>query len=209
MRAESGCAVPWAASEPLNDEQQNQLKGNRPAEIDTDVDGRTRSARQEALMVFIKTGDHQGAKDCQNRSSPPETPVFDSHAVKRLSPTVEKSETDQPVTDEVAGLADQMMYLFPVCRARRTEEPHPQRIEPSAGIRRRHGGGGLESDHQNAQCSREPVQYPVQHRVQPGESERAHVFHYKCRLCTELRRRQALKLLEYGRVTDCDTGPDS
>jgi hypothetical protein len=39
-QVESGCAVPWAAaSEPLNDEQQNQLKGNRPADINTNIDG--------------------------------------------------------------------------------------------------------------------------------------------------------------------------
>jgi len=114
--------------------------------------------------------------------------MFDGHAMKRLSPTVEKSETDQPVTDEVAGLADQMMYVFPVRRARRTKQPHPQGIKPLAGVRRRHRGGGLKSDHQNAQRSRKPVQYPAQHGVQPGESERAHVFHYKCRLCSELGR---------------------
>ena len=54
-------------------------------------------------MVFIKTGDQQGAKNCQHRSAPPESPVSDGHAVKRLSPTVEKSETDQSVTDKVAG----------------------------------------------------------------------------------------------------------
>jgi hypothetical protein len=36
----SGRAVPWAAaSEPLNDEQQNQLKGNSPADINTNIDG--------------------------------------------------------------------------------------------------------------------------------------------------------------------------
>jgi hypothetical protein len=129
MRPTSGCAVPWAsANEPLNDEKQNQLKGNCPADINAHIDGRTRPARQEALMVFIKTGNHQGAKDCQNRGAPPETPVFDSHSVKRLPPTVEKSETHQSVTDEVAGLTDEMMYLLPVCRARRTEEMHPQRI---------------------------------------------------------------------------------
>lgn len=79
-------------------------------------------------MVFIKTGNHQGAKDCQNRGAPPETPVFDGHAVKRLSPAVEESEADQSVTDEVAGLTDEMMYLLPVCRAGRTKEMHPQRI---------------------------------------------------------------------------------
>jgi hypothetical protein len=37
---ESGGAVPWAAaSEPLNDEQQNQLKSNGPADINTNIDG--------------------------------------------------------------------------------------------------------------------------------------------------------------------------
>jgi len=147
VQLESGCAVPWASSKPLNDEQQNQLKGNRPAHINTNIDGRTRPAGQEALMVFIKTGDHEGAKNRQNRGAPPETPVFDGHAVKRLSPTVEKSETHQSVTDEVAGLTDEMMYLLPVRRARRTKEMHPQRIEPFAGVRRRHRGGGLEGDH--------------------------------------------------------------
>ena len=137
MRMESGCAVPCAAaSEPLNDEQQNQLKGNRAADINANVDRRTRPARQKALMVFIETGNYQGAKDGQNRGAPPESRVFDGHAVKRLSPAVEKCETDQSVTDEVAGLADEMMYLLPVCQGRRTKEMYPERIEPSAGVRR-------------------------------------------------------------------------
>jgi hypothetical protein len=98
-------------------------------------------------MVFIKARDHQGAKNRQNRGAPPKSPVFDSHSVKRLPPTVEKSETDQSVTDEVASLTDEMMYLLPVCRARRTEEMDPQRIQKSAGVRRRHCGRGLEGDH--------------------------------------------------------------
>ena len=79
-------------------------------------------------MVFIQTGNDQGAKNCQYRGAPPEGPVFDRHAVKRLSPAVEKSEADQSVTDEVAGLTDEMMDLLPVCRARRTKEVHPERI---------------------------------------------------------------------------------
>ena len=79
-------------------------------------------------MVFIKTGNYQGAKDCQHRGAPPKSPVFDGHAVKRLSPAVEKSEADKSVADEVAGLADEMMYLLPVCRARRTKEMYPERI---------------------------------------------------------------------------------
>jgi hypothetical protein len=176
MRLNSGCAVSWAAaSEPLNDEKQNQLKGNRSADINTHIDGRTRPARQEALMVFIKTGNHQGAKDRQNRSSPPKTPVFDRHSVKGLSPTVEKSETDQSVTNEVTGLTDEMVYLLPVCRGRRTEQMHPQRIQKSAGVRRRHRGGRLEGDHENAQHGWDPVQYPMQHRMQP---EVVHTFDY-------------------------------
>ena len=132
-------------------------------------------------MVFIQTGHHQGAKHCQNRGASPESPVSDSHAVKRLSPTIEKSETDQSVTNEVARLADDMMDLVPLCRARCTEEPHPQRIEPSAGVRRRHGGGGLKSDHENAQRGREPVQYSVQDWMQP---EMVHNRHYKGQLQT-------------------------
>jgi len=182
MRMQSGYAVPWtAAREPLDDEQQNQLKSNRSADINTHIDGRTRPAGEEALMVFIQTGHPQGAKNCQNRGAPPESPVSDGHAVKRLSPTIEKGETDQSVTDEVAGLADDMMDLLPLRRARCTEEPHPQRIEPSAGVRRRHGGGGLKSDHQNAQRGWQPVQYPVHHWMQP---EMVHASHYKCRLRT-------------------------
>ena len=118
-------------------------------------------------MVFIKTGDNQRAKNRQHRGAPPETPVFDGHAVKRLSPTVEKGETDQSVTDKVAGLADEMVDLCPVFRAGRAKEAHPQRTKPLAGVRRRHRGGGLESDHQNAQTGWNPVRYPVQHRVQP------------------------------------------
>src|SRR5882757_10956159 len=123
MRMQSGCAVPWAAaSKPLNDQQQNQLKSNGPADINSHIDGRTRPAGQKALMVFIQTGHDQGAKDCQNRSAPPKRPMFDRHSVKRLPPTVEESETHQSVTDEVAGLTDDMMYLLPLYRARRTKE---------------------------------------------------------------------------------------
>jgi hypothetical protein len=128
-RLESGCAVPWAtANEPLNDEKQNQLKGNRSANINAHIDGRTRPTRQKALMVFIQTGNHQGAKDRQNRGAPPKSPVFDGHAVKRLSPAVEKSEADQAVTDEVSGLTNQMMYLLPVCWGWRAKEMYPERI---------------------------------------------------------------------------------
>ena len=40
MRMQSGCAVPWAAArEPLDDEQQNQLKSNGPADINSHIDG--------------------------------------------------------------------------------------------------------------------------------------------------------------------------
>ena len=51
--------------------------------------------------------------------------MFDRHSVKRLSPTVEESETDQPVTNEVSGLTDEMVYLLPVCRGHgdRTDAP--------------------------------------------------------------------------------------
>jgi hypothetical protein len=145
-------------------------------------------------MVFIQTGHDQRAKNCQNRSAPPESPVSDGHAVKRLPPTIEKSETDQSVTDEVTGLPDDMMYLFPLCRVRGSEEMHPQRIEPSAGVRRRHGGGGLKGDHENAQRGWEPVQYSVQDWVQP---EMVHVGHYKGRAAGRMTRQQARKLLEY------------
>ena len=85
-------------------------------------------------MVFIKTCNHQGAKDCQNRGAPPESPVFDSHAVKGLSPAIEKGETDASVTDEVTGFANEVMYLVPVRRADRPKEMHPKWIKPSAGI---------------------------------------------------------------------------
>ena len=45
MRRESGRAVPWTpASEPLNDQQQNQLKSNRPADINANINGRARPA---------------------------------------------------------------------------------------------------------------------------------------------------------------------
>lgn len=133
-------------------------------------------------MVFIETGHRQGANNCQNRSAPPEIPAFYGHAVKRLSPTVEERETDQSVTDKVAGLTDDMMYLRPVCRGRGPKEPHPHRIQPSAGVRRRHGGGGLKSDHENAQRGWKPVQNSMQDWVQP---EMVHVGHYKGRLRAE------------------------
>ena len=177
---QSGCAVAWtAAREPLDDEQQNQLKSNGPADINSHIDGRTRPAGQKALMVFIETGHHQGTKDRQNGSAAPESPVPDGHAVKRLAPTVEKSQTDQSVTDEVTGLPDEMVYLFPVCRGRGPKQPDPHGIEPSAGVRSRHGGGGLKSDHQNAQRGWEPVQYSVHDWMQP---EMVHVSDYKGRL---------------------------
>jgi hypothetical protein len=174
---QSGCAVAWAAArEPLDNKQQHQLESNGPAEINAHIDGRTRPAGQKTLMVFIKTGHDQGAKDSQNRSAAPERPMSDRHAVKRLPPTVKKSQTDQSVTDEVTGLPDDMVYLLPVCRRRGPEQPRPHGIEPSAGVRCRHGSGGLESDHQNAQRGWEPVQYPVQDWMQP---EMIHVSDYK------------------------------
>jgi hypothetical protein len=105
--------------------------------------------------------------------------VLDGHAVKRLPPAIEKCDTDESVTDEVAGLADEMMYLIPVCRADRTKEPHPYRVQPVAGVFRRHGGRGFESDHQNTQRRRNPIQCPVQDRLHPGESERTHAFDYR------------------------------
>lgn len=125
-------------------------------------------------MVFIETGDQKGAEHRQNRRAPPQCPVFDGHPVKRLSPAIEKSETDASVSDEVAGLANEVMYLVPMSWADRPKEMHPQWIKPSAGVIRRHRGGGLESDHQNAQRRRDPIQDPMQDRLQPGNSERTH-----------------------------------
>jgi hypothetical protein len=122
------CAISGTAREQLNNAKQNQLKGNRSADIDTDVDGRTRPARQETLMVFVETGDHQGAKHCQNGSAPPERPMFDRHSLKRLPPTIEESETHGSVTNEVTRLADKVMYYLPAIRANWAEKPHPNRI---------------------------------------------------------------------------------
>ena len=85
-------------------------------------------------MVFIETGDDKGAEHRQNRSASPQGPVFDSHAVKRLSPAIEKGETDASVTDEVTGFANEVMYLVPVRRADRPKEMHPKWIKPSAGV---------------------------------------------------------------------------
>ncbi len=79
-------------------------------------------------MVFIETGDHQGAKHCQNGSPPPERPMFDRDSVKRLPPTVEKSETHDSVTNEVTRLADEVMYYLPASRANWAEELYPHRI---------------------------------------------------------------------------------
>jgi hypothetical protein len=36
-----------------------------------------------------------------------------------------------------------------------------------AGVVRRHGGRGLENDHENAECGR----YPIQNWFQPGQIE--------------------------------------
>ena len=145
-------------------------------------------------MVFIETGNDKGAEHCQNRSAPPQGPVFISHPVKGLSPAIKKRETDQSVTDKVAGLADDMMYLFPSCRVWSTKMPHPQWIKPSAGVRRRHRGGGFKSDHENAQHGRDPIQYPVQDRVQPKWSMWSH---YEEAAPGQMKRRQPRKLLEY------------
>lgn len=94
-RRNSGRAISWApASEELNSEQQHQLKRNCPADINANINGRTRPASQKALMVFIKAGDHQGTKDRQNGGAPPQSPLFDGHAVECLPPAVEKSEAD-------------------------------------------------------------------------------------------------------------------
>ena len=60
--------------------------------------------------------------------------MFDGHTVKSLPPTVEKSDTDESVTDEVTGLANEMVYLCPVCRADRPKEPNSQWVKPLAGV---------------------------------------------------------------------------
>ena len=85
-------------------------------------------------MVLIQTGDDKGAEHRQNRSPSPQGPVFDSHAVKRLSPAIEKGETDASVTDEVTGFANEVMYLGPVRRADRPKKMNPQWIKPPAGV---------------------------------------------------------------------------
>jgi len=76
-------------------------------------------------MVFIETGDHHGAKYGQNGSPPPERPMFDRHSVKRLPPTIEESETDRSVTNEVTRLADEVMYYLPASRANWAEKVYP------------------------------------------------------------------------------------
>ena len=130
-------------------------------------------------MVFIKTGNKQGAKHRENRSSPPQSPMLDDgHPVKRLPPTVEKSDTYKTVTNKVAGLADEMMYLRPMGRADGPKEPNPQRVKPLAGVVCGEGGRGLERDHQNAQRRRHPVQHPLQHRLQP-KSGGTHTPYYR------------------------------
>jgi hypothetical protein len=116
-------------------------------------------------MVLIEAGDDQGAKDSQDRGSPPESPAYDGHLLKSLPPAVEESETDRSVTGEMAHLPDEVMYLVPVCRACRAKESHPQRIKPLASVSRRHRRGRLEGDYQKAQPSRNPIQQPVQRRV--------------------------------------------
>jgi len=118
-------------------------------------------------MVLIQNGDEQSAEHRQNRSSPPKSPMFDRHAEKGLPPAVEKSHADQPVAYEMAGLADEMMHLGPVRRADRAKEPNPVWKKPLAGVVRRHGGRGLENDHENAECGR----YPIQDWFQPGQIE--------------------------------------
>ena len=115
-------------------------------------------------MVLIQNGDEQSAEHRQNRSSPPEGPVFDRHPEKRLSPAIEKSQADDSVAYEMTGLADEMMHLGPMRRADRAKEPHPIWIKPLAGVVRRHRGRGLEDDHENAEGGR----YPIQDCSQPG-----------------------------------------
>jgi hypothetical protein len=104
--------------------------------------------------------------------------MFDRHPMKSLPPTVEKSDTDEPVTNEVTGLADEMMYLRPVGRADRSKEPNPQRIKPLAGVVCGEGRGGLEGYHQNAQRRRHPIQHPLQDRPHP-KSQWTHALHYR------------------------------
>ena len=118
-------------------------------------------------MVLIQNGDEQSAEHRQNRSSPPKGPMFDRHAEKRLPPAIEKSHADHSVAYEMPGFADEMMHLRPMRRADRAKEPNPVRKKPLAGVVRRHGGRGLENDHENAECGR----YPIQDWFQPGQIE--------------------------------------
>lgn len=102
-------------------------------------------------MVFIEAGDQEGAEHSQDRSPPPKSPMFDGHAVQGLPPTVEEAQTDNSVTNEVTGLADEMMHFVPVLRADGAKQLNPQRMKPFAGISRRHGAGRLQRNHEYAQ----------------------------------------------------------
>jgi hypothetical protein len=153
----SSSAEIWAGKQ-LNGQEQKKLSGNGSAKINADVYRRTRSARYKTLMELIQNRDEQGAEHRCDRGPAPQGPVFDGQPVKRLSPTVEKCDTHEAVTDEVAGLADEMMQVVPMGCSDRSKEPHPKRIKPVAGILSRHGGRGLEGDHQNAQHRRNPIQ---------------------------------------------------
>ncbi len=125
----------------------------------------------KALVEFIQSRDDQGAEHRRNRGSPPQGPMPDGHPVKCLSPAVEEGDTDQPITHEVAGLADKMMQLGPVRGADRAKKTGPERVKPSAGVVRRHGGRGFKGDHQNAERRRDPIQ----DGPQPGNLKRTHV----------------------------------
>jgi len=118
-------------------------------------------------MVLIQNSDEQSAEHRQDGGSAPEGPMLDRHADKRLPPAVEKSDADQSVAYEMAGLADEMMHLVPVRRADGAKEPNPVWEKPFAGVFCRHGGSGLKSDHENAERGR----YPIQNWLQPGQFE--------------------------------------
>jgi hypothetical protein len=134
-----------------DDHKQKKLSSDGSAKIYADIDRGSSPAGQEALMKFIEAGNQESAEHGEGRSPAPKTPVLDRHAVQRLPPTVEETQADESVTDEVTSLAYKMMHFVPTGRAHGTEKLDPQWVKPLTGVGCRHGAGRLKRDHQYTQ----------------------------------------------------------
>jgi hypothetical protein len=95
------------------DPEQEQLSRDRSAGVDADVDRRTRSAGQKALVKLVQSGEYDRAQNRAGGGGDQNRGLRACRSLEGLLPAVKEGDTDDSVADEMAGLADQMMHLGP------------------------------------------------------------------------------------------------